>query len=420
MSCVHQGMNAANNIEALWSEVSTEDYAGNLYIRTTRIAYDDLGVAESRLTKMAARVLARGFTFAWRINDTREVHGVWTARVEVLAPRTVKVGGWRVAALIEPDQIVILESPICETTADIGRCDHCNTRRARKQAFVLVADAGSRMVVGSGCLKEFNGWDPTRVMSDLSLFREINECIDELGAYDGGGRRGYRTTEWFRFLACACESIKANGFISKKMANASSLPEGMRTTADVVTSMLEMDGTACAYVPAEESVMKAHAVTAWLDEQVSDGNSYMETLKANRGLGCVGPRVVGHVASLPHAYDVAMGKKLAASIGAGNVSTHVGMVGKREVFTLTLTGKREFESSFGIKTLLSFKDATGNKVVWWCSGDAPESAEIGAVLYVTGTVKEHGEYHAEKQTTLTRCTLSSSPPAAKGRAKKVA
>jgi len=92
-----------------------------------------------------------------------------------------------------------------------------------------------------------------------------------------------------------------------------------------------------------------------------------------------------------------------------STSTHVGVVGARQAWSLTLIGKSSFETTPFYKTwggngtitrwFMRAKDAVGNVVVWF--GDEIH-AEAGDAITVTGTVKEHGDYKGVKQTTLFR------------------
>jgi hypothetical protein len=80
-------------------------------------------------------------------------------------------------------------------------------------------------------------------------------------------------------------------------------------------------------------------------------------------------------------------------------SQHIGTVGKREVFTLTIQWVKYFEGAFGATYIHGLKDAAGNVVIYKgskCLG------EKGATLTVKATVKEHGERDGVKQTIISR------------------
>lgn len=80
-------------------------------------------------------------------------------------------------------------------------------------------------------------------------------------------------------------------------------------------------------------------------------------------------------------------------------SQHIGTVGKREVFTLTINWVKYFEGAFGATYIHGFKDTAGNVVIYKgskCLG------EKGATVTVKATVKEHGDREGVKQTIISR------------------
>lgn len=80
-------------------------------------------------------------------------------------------------------------------------------------------------------------------------------------------------------------------------------------------------------------------------------------------------------------------------------SEHVGTEGKREIFTLTVTGIAPLESFYGDQFLHFMKDAAGNVVVY---KGANKIAEKGETITVKATVKSHGERDGVKQTNISR------------------
>ncbi len=89
----------------------------------------------------------------------------------------------------------------------------------------------------------------------------------------------------------------------------------------------------------------------------------------------------------------------AARISENAASQHIGTVGKREVFSLTIQWVKYFDSDFGTTCIHGLKDAAGNVVIYKgskCLG------EKGATLTVKATVKKHGEREGVKQTIISR------------------
>ena len=79
--------------------------------------------------------------------------------------------------------------------------------------------------------------------------------------------------------------------------------------------------------------------------------------------------------------------------------THIGAVGKRAVFTLTLKKRLSFDGQYGTTYVHLMEDAAGNHVV---HKGSCISIEEGEEFTVKATVKEHGERDGIKQTILSR------------------
>ena len=100
----------------------------------------------------------------------------------------------------------------------------------------------------------------------------------------------------------------------------------------------------------------------------------------------------------------------AAEMARKAISQHFGEVGKRYELKLTYNFSASFEvqsfSGFGMETMFihNFKDENGNVFIWKTSKGV--ALENGVQVSVKGTVKEHNEYKDEKQTVLTRCSIT--------------
>lgn len=92
----------------------------------------------------------------------------------------------------------------------------------------------------------------------------------------------------------------------------------------------------------------------------------------------------------------------------GHQSVHVGTVGKRETFEAKVVSTLLLEGSFGRMTLCQ-AGVGGNTVFWWWAGYAPALSQ-GDTVWITGTVKTHGEHNGEAQTGLTRVIVLREAP----------
>lgn len=86
--------------------------------------------------------------------------------------------------------------------------------------------------------------------------------------------------------------------------------------------------------------------------------------------------------------------------------TFVGIVGdKLKNYPVTFTRKGSFCSRFGLTNIYEFRDKDGNYLNWFTTCDI--QFEVGDMLNLSGTIKEHKEYRGIPQTIMTRCKLSS-------------
>lgn len=101
--------------------------------------------------------------------------------------------------------------------------------------------------------------------------------------------------------------------------------------------------------------------------------------------------------------QIAAGKRKIHQIANETPSSHIGTVGERREFTLTVTFTKLCEGRF-CSTFIALKDEQGNRVTWKASGCS--ALEAGDVVTGTATIKEHYEYQGKKQTAITRARFS--------------
>jgi hypothetical protein len=107
-------------------------------------------------------------------------------------------------------------------------------------------------------------------------------------------------------------------------------------------------------------------------------------------------KLMADIAERP-ARDAAYAAKIAEQAAT---SRHVGTVGQRQTFDLTVERIFEGESHFGRYCILNCKDQAGNVVVY--KGGSDLGLEQGDRATVTATVKAHGDYKGIAQTIVSR------------------
>ena len=87
-------------------------------------------------------------------------------------------------------------------------------------------------------------------------------------------------------------------------------------------------------------------------------------------------------------------------------SQHIGTVGERRDFTLTVSFVTDFQTQFGITNVFGLRDADGNIVIYKGSSALYNAdhqfAVKGDTVTVKATIKEHGERDGVKQTIIAR------------------
>jgi hypothetical protein len=90
----------------------------------------------------------------------------------------------------------------------------------------------------------------------------------------------------------------------------------------------------------------------------------------------------------------------AARKAADASSTHVGAVGERRDFTLTLQGRFEYTSTYGMTYGHIFKDGNGNVIVY--RGSNRLDGERGDTMTLKATIKSHEIREGINQTSISR------------------
>lgn len=84
----------------------------------------------------------------------------------------------------------------------------------------------------------------------------------------------------------------------------------------------------------------------------------------------------------------------------------VGKIGEKIEDQLIYTGSTGYDTRYGHTNIHFFVDVDGNDYIWKTAVGRihGEHMERGEVIYIKGTIKDHGEYNGVKQNVLTRCT----------------
>lgn len=336
--------------------------------------------------------------------------------VEIVGERPM-LNGWTFVAKIEPhgegvNMVKLLpgvESVPTQYRSTGMTCDHCGHNRHRNEVFLVQHDSGTYKQVGRNCLADFIGG-----MSPETMARRAEWLIEARGLgdedWDGliGGTTSNPTVNTIAFLTLVEATARKYGFVKR-----SDVGKG-EPTADIVWSYLigSMDRERMDYYTSEvvndvsdRDVSTATKVIEWARAQTNAKNDFLYNLSVAARNEDVDRRSIGILAAaIPSYYRAMEWKRENERKDAGKpVSQHVGTIGRREEFTVTVTRVHHFEGQYGTTHYISMVDPNGNNLLWKASV-CPWWAEEGSTLRIKGTVKAHDEFRGTAQTLINRVT----------------
>lgn len=346
-------------------------------------------------------------------------------RYEVITP-DVEDRKWQLCATITP---VEGEKPFVEAnlkgfdltpwqSADPCRCDHCRVNRFRNISYVVQnRETSATMQLGRDCFEDYVGKDTLRAM-EFASFVAISLDGDEDGFYPSSGRGGIQAVETIRCLITA-EAIAtlAGGWRNNEKNDFGDIvtPGTHRQAAMFINGrMADIEFTGAFRVQgslsnAIENLLQttdlharcAEAITRLRDMEVPAGDEFAQTLKTIAEYQYIPVKkasIAAYICQFLRNID-----RKAAFEAKKLTMAHVGTVGARMDFKgLTVVKVHSFDSQFGTTFINIFEDASGNELVWKTGGS---SFNVGEVVSLKGTVKEHGERNGAKQTILSRCKV---------------
>lgn len=335
-----------------------------------------------------------------------------------------ELNGWTLLAAVEPQangELLVREAPgqkCPEKYRKIGlSCDHCHTSRRRKAVYVLKHQEEGEKVVGRNCLADFLKHDSLEFM--LAMFENLNiACGYASEASEdsfGNSRSSYLPIS--QFLATVSIVIRKLGWVSRTQVRENN-DHQVRPTADIAwdicmfpeeKSVKEMVRTFELYL-VEGDTEKAEAALAWA-KSISPENAESNYF---HGLGVccrqefVTYKMAGYVASAINAYNRSQTIELQKKERESQpVSKYVGTIKERRSFKdLTVVATHSYQTAYGPKLLIRFKDSSGNALVWHASGNTDGLDKIGDKVSIMATVSKHEEYKGVAQTILQRVKLS--------------
>lgn len=287
-------------------------------------------------------------------------------------------------------------------------CDHCKTKRARKDTFIIRCPDGSVKRIGRNCLADFLCCDPAQLIAaelfedSLRMLEDADE--DEWGSFGGGFGWALST---YHYLACAISSIDFRGFFksgSEEMSTRdhAAFLAGKRPTGvshEVAKAQREWDELQ----PTGAHHQRAMDLALWLETN-DDKSDYIYNLKLALTLPVMRRETEGLVASAPQAYarhlgQIAERKARETEVDAG----YLGEIKQRLVFDATILNVRVVDSAHFCGRITTLRTSQGHDVVTWT--DLFSELDIGKTVRVKATVAKHNMYKGKHQTTVNRAVL---------------
>jgi len=298
-------------------------------------------------------------------------------------------------------------------------CDHCKSKRQRKNVYVLRHDNGQHVQVGRTCIKDFlGGVSPEQLLSRATWNFSVSEAC---GDYEEGGR-GQHTPEAINiteYLNAVAICVRRLGWLSKSACRFSEDQSTSSDAWDLCMPNLRTDKDKRLWEDwvekndlhhQERDEKQAAEALAWaIESEVRGTSDYIYNLGVACRAGYVTRKTAGIVASAISAYMrhldrlEEMNQKKCDDVKKSR--EWVGEVKVRQDFKgLTIQSMRYIDGRFGTVILVAFEDEPGNLIRWFASTKL-DHIDKGDVVDIKATVKEHTEYKGVKQTMITRAKV---------------
>lgn len=310
----------------------------------------------------------------------------------------------------------ILPEHYLKDNGDAYLCEHCNSRRARRKAYLVKnIETGEWKQVGSACIKDFTGHvSPAQLARYWGFMMEIKGLSEDAELKDFWEKksleeRGYLPLTGF-LSQVACIS-RTWGFVT---ASSARKDDGISTAVHVVNWNHEQSTGKIGYRSAyyelevtEQDVKLAQDAIEWaskIEESECLKNDFLFNLQKIADYGIVPEYHVGHAGYMIEAYKKDMNVQAQREAKDNKVTEYYPgeLKERKELRGLQMTFKTSFETMYGVTTLYRFEQ--GNYVFVWFSSSVKE-LEQGDVVDMVATIKKFEEYKGTKQTIITRAKI---------------
>lgn len=269
-------------------------------------------------------------------------------------------------------------------------CDHCKIAiPTRKTTVLFVNESGEWMQVGTSCVLDFIGVDPSTVLWLGARFVG-GEDDDE---YEGARSSCRYEVSPHEFLAAAAEVTRLFGFVKSRPDSMYVTPTRQDAHTLCYGRLSDAEKKRFADVEFARGSDMADKVMAWVAES-TDGSDFMTSARLACRTWKATDKTEGLLACLPYIYLREMGKlaeRAAVDKAAGKPEGHVGTVNAK----LTVEGVVTFKASYEpyhyngpTSYRITMTTDEGYSVTTFGSGNTLWECEVGDRIEMTGKVKE--------------------------------
>lgn len=400
-----------------------------LNVKAQRFGLDIIVAGEPRHASFLAVYEDDPKNGAWTIRTLREQRAgevfprdaeiVRALKIDIEYP-IIKLGEWSVIAKKEIADagallFVVTGDPADSLRAEVFRdcainCEHCKTNRQRKNSYILKNDSDdSVQEIGSSCLEDFTGIDPSRILFLAKMYEFISL---EGGDYDPEG--GFASTAKASsvgtsdYLARVSWLADTFGFTSASKARETG-NSPTYSDARSLSSILENNEPLAEKFDSsyEHHRSIAEQIRNWYS-QLSSESSFDLNVKALLAADDIlldNKHLAFAAAAIPSYHRHLT--KLCDSTAEKKISNHLGAAGDKLKAILNVVGVSGYETQWGWTSRINFRDDQDNNLTWVTSS-APEdfkAENYGKRFDGTFKVKGHSEFNGSDVTEITHLKI---------------
>jgi hypothetical protein len=268
-------------------------------------------------------------------------------------------------------------------------CDHCNTKRKRRETMVVKSDEGEFKEIGSTCLADFTG-----VNFNEGFLGSVRDAGVLLGEIEKASNWSFNDAdidlrdEVRNVLAVAASIVRADGFVSSRVANESGQASTSSLVAEEMYRLNSPDVDPNSVMVIETDFQQADQIIAFFKARTEEGDFY-RSVRSCLDRGLADRRDIGLLAAAAGTYLRAMEIERGRENGKAVVekSTHVGEIGKSETFVATVKDQRHVTTAYSDFWAITLVDGSNNLYSWLTNNK--QDFVTGDRYEFKGTVKKH-------------------------------